>query len=1217
MSARCPLLAVAPLLIAAVLVFAPSAGGARRAPSAAGPTGSSEPFPQSRYASFLEHSADLVARMTLAEKASQMVTSQAPAIPRLGISAWGWWNEASHGVADMQLQSGTETTPLINTTIYSDDLALASSWDPSLAYAQGSAISDEARDIAPGNAKNLDFYSPTVNLSRDPRWGRNDETFSEDPFLTGAMASEWVDGFQGLDSSGRLLAQGGGYLKAIATAKHYAANNTEADRLTGSSDMDERTLREYYTAQFRQIIDSSHPGSLMTAFNAIDGRPAAVNDHLVEGLARRTYGFDGYLTSDCDGIDDVYSQQHWHAPGYGRAVNETEARAIANSTGVDLNCTLPYVPYNYANLLPAATGEGIKAPTDTYNVQDMDMSVMRLLTARMELGDFGNINGEPWVTRARSQVSSPWVNSDANGAETETPSRLFLARVAGDRSVVLLNNSAFRRNDGSVGPLLPLPVPRTGPFKLAVVGYFANHPYYGDYSSEQGSAGQTRNVSIYGGLKAAVQAINPSAQVDFYNGFVGGGNAGQLQTIDPSTVSAAAGYNDVVAVVGTDSSTGGEGYDRYSLGLPGAQGELIRELAARNPNTVAVLQTAGDVDVSGFASSVPAMVWSGFNGQQGGQGITDVLLGGYNPSGHLPFTWYQSDSDLPSIEDYRIRPGAGTPGRTYMYYRGPVSFPFGYGLSYTNFSVSNLRFNRVRLTPNDTLDATVNVTNTGSVSGEDLVQLYVTTPGAGGSKPVKRLEGFQQIQLAPGQTGTVRLAVGLPSLGYWDGSRMAVERGYYGVQIGSSADNVLLQRNILVRGAQTPIPSSISASPTMPGDGPRGIKQRLVFPVGTTIQPQLTVAMNDESLYGYVSVGHSRRLPRGLTASYSSDHPGIVSASGGTLRTVGNGAATITATATYNGHSATGQFVVRTVSELSGISVKTPSNTVLLKPKKGKGKRTVSSSFAPLPGFHPDTYDYDILVPGPRSAPPIRVSAPRRAAVRVSQAATVPGTATATITGPDGITSSYRVHFARPASSQSFATGRLGPQWRLVRPDPSSATFSGGSLTLLPEPGDLFNHTARNIVLQPALGDWTIESKLTFSSLPSLPGQQGGIIAYQDDQNYLRLDVENLNGAPQIAETTVDNLSGQPTSQILATAGAAGNTVWLRMTKRGPHYTTSYSFDGVHFAGLYSAGIDLADVQAGVFALGEASPSNGLTVSFANFFAYNHGPLTLGYGALH
>ncbi len=1207
-------------VLAGALALAPAAGGARaKGGGAAGPTGASAPFTPTRWASFAERAANLVARMTLAEKASQMVSSQSPAIPRLGISAWGWWNEALHGVADMQLTSGSETTPLVNTTIYPDDLALASTWDPSMAYDQGSAISDEARDIAPGNSQDLDFYAPTVNLSRDPRWGRNDETYSEDPFLTGAMSSQWVNGFQGQDSSGHLLAQGGGYFKAIATPKHYAANNTEQSRLFGSSNIDERALREYYTAQFQQIIQSSHPGSLMTAFNAINGRPSAVNDHLVEGLARRTYGFNGYITSDCDGIDDVFSEQHWHAPGSTRTVSETEARAIANSTGVDLNCTLPYIPYNYASLLPAATGEGIKAPTDTYNVQDMDASVVRLLSARMELGDFGNTGSEPWVRRARSQLSPGWVNSDANSAESETPSRLFLAREVADRGMVLLNNATIRRNDGTVGPVLPISVPRTGPFKVAVIGYFANHPYFGDYSSEQASAGQARTVSPYAGLKAAIQAINPSAQVDLMGGFVGGTNAGDLQTIDPSVVPAAAGYNDVVVVVGTDASTGTEGSDRYSLALPGAQGELIRELGAENPNTVAVLETAGDVDVSGYASAVPAMVWSGFNGQQGGEGVADVLLGSFDPSGHLPFTWYQSDSDVPSINDYRIRPGTGTPGRTYMYYRGPVSFPFGWGLSYTTFSASNLRFDRTRLTPNDTLDASVNVTNAGGDTGEDLVQLYVTTPGAGGSKPIKRLEGFQQVELAPGQTKAVSIQIKIPSLGFWNGNRMVVEHGLYGIQIGSSADNVLLQRDVYVSGKFKPVPATVSAFPQMPGDGARGIKQRIMFPVGTTVLPQLSISMNDESLYGYVSAGHSHKLPSGMRVSYSSDRPKVVSVSGSTIRTAATGVATVTATVTYDGHSASTQFVVRALAELTGISIKTPAQTVRVKRKKGgKGKTTVTSSFAPLPGFHPDTDQYDVLVPRTiLQAPRIRVTSPdRRARVRVQQAATVPGTTVVSVTGPDGLTSTYRINFARPALSQSFAAA-LRSQWKWIRLDPASASQAGGALTIAPEPGDLYNHTARNILLEPALGDWTIESRLAFSSLPSLPGQQGGIIAYQDDQNYLKLDLENAGGVPEIAETTVDSLSGQPTAQVLATAPAAGSTVWLRMTKRGPHYTTSYSFDGVHFARLYTVGADLTAVQAGLFAFGQSSPSNGLSVSFANFYAYNHGPLTLGYGALH
>ncbi len=1211
MSARLALLGVIVSLIAGMLALAPAAGGA-------GPSGGGDPVYKNGSYTPAERAADLVARMTLAEKASQMVSSQSPAIPRLGINAYGWWNEASHGVSYMQLAPGF-TSPIYNTTVYPDDLALASSWDPSLAYSQASAISDEAREIAPDNALDLDFYSPTVNMARDPRWGRNDETFSEDPFLTGTMAAQYVDGLEGLSSSGHVLPQGGGFLKAIATPKHYAANNNEDNRLDGSSNMDERTLREYYTAQFRQIIAESHPGALMAAYNSINGRPAPVNDHLVDAIARKTYGFNGYVTSDCDAIDDVVNGHYWQPPGYSRPANETEARAIANATGVDLNCTLPYVTFNYANTLPAAVNEGIRTPTDSYNVQDMDTSLVRLFTARMELGEFSNIGREPWVGRARAQLAGAhWTNSEANGADTETPSRLFQSRVAADRSLVLLNNATLQRRDGSVGPVLPILVPRAGPFKVALIGYFANKMYFGDYSSIQGAAGAARSVTPYAGLKAAIQAINPSAQVDLYNGFVGGNSAGTLGTIDPNAVSQAAGYNDVIVVAGTDASTGSEGYDRPNLALPGAQDELIHEVAAQNPNTVAVLETAGDVNVSDLGS-VPAMLWSGFNGQEGGVALADVVLGEYDPSGHLPFTWYQSDGDLPSIEDYRIRPGSGTPGRTYEYYRGPISYPFGYGLSYTSFTTSNLRFDRLHLTPNDTLQASVDVTNTGAYPGEDLVQLYVTTPGAGGSKPIKRLEGFQQVELSPGQTKAVSLAVKIADLGFWDGNHMSVENGNYGIQIGSSADNVLLQRDIGVGGKLTPIPSTVTASPTMSGDAKRQIKQRVMFPVQTQVLPQLSVAMNDESLYGDVSSAHSSRLPSGLSVRYTTDHPKVVSISGAAIRTVANGVATVTATVTYHGHSAATQFVVRVLSQLSGISVKTPAKSERVKGGQGKARtRTGGGSFVPLPGFYPDAFDYDVLVPNDLHAPRIRANSPdRRARVRVQQAAEVPGTASVAVTGPDGLTSTYRVHFARPARSDAFTSGRLGSQWRWVRFDPASTALTTGGLVIAPQPGDLTPRTARNVLLQPALGDWTIESRVTFSSLPSLPGQQAGVMAYQDDQNYLKLDVENDGGPPQLVEWTENNLSGQPVSQLLASATPRGNIVWLRMVKRGPHYTTYYSFDGVHFARLYSIGASLTDVQAGLLAFSGGSPNNGLNVSFGYFHAQNSGPLTLGAGPLH
>src|SRR4051812_19641854 len=183
--------------------------------------------------SFSERAADLVSRMTLAEKASQMVSSQARAIPRLGIPAYGWWNEALHGVSRLQTNPSGNATTLTNTTSYPIDLALGSSWDPDLMYREASAISDEAREVVPDNVRDLDFYSPTINLARDPRWGRNDETFSEAPFLTAAIASQFVNGMEGKDQQGRLLPEGGGYPKAITTLKHFAANNSEVNRRTG------------------------------------------------------------------------------------------------------------------------------------------------------------------------------------------------------------------------------------------------------------------------------------------------------------------------------------------------------------------------------------------------------------------------------------------------------------------------------------------------------------------------------------------------------------------------------------------------------------------------------------------------------------------------------------------------------------------------------------------------------------------------------------------------------------------------------------------------------------------------------------------------------------------------------------------------------------------------------------------------------------------------
>src|SRR4051812_8432779 len=265
-------------LVAIVCAGAPlAAGSGNEAKVAAAAPAPGTPIYLDRRYSYAERAADLVSRMTTAEKASQVISSQAPAIPRLGIRPWGQWNEALHGVSRSQLTYNANATLLNNTTSYPTDQTMGSSWDPDLMYRVASAIGDEAREVSPDNVSNLDFYSPTMNLERDPRWGRTDESYGEDPFQTSRMVSQFVNGMEGKDENGKLLPGAEGYYKTLTTLKHYAANNSEINRRSGSSDMDDRTLREYYTQAFRDVVRSAHPGSVMSSYNSVNanGTPPA------------------------------------------------------------------------------------------------------------------------------------------------------------------------------------------------------------------------------------------------------------------------------------------------------------------------------------------------------------------------------------------------------------------------------------------------------------------------------------------------------------------------------------------------------------------------------------------------------------------------------------------------------------------------------------------------------------------------------------------------------------------------------------------------------------------------------------------------------------------------------------------------------------------------------------------------------------------------------
>src|SRR4051812_43542057 len=513
--------------------------------------------------------------MTTAEKASQTISSAAPAIPRHGIRQYGQWNEALHGVSRSQLVNNGNATVLNNTTSYPTDQTMGSSWDPNLLYRVAQQIGDEAREVSPDNTLNLEFYSPTMNLERDPRWGRNDETYGEDPLHTAAMVSQFVNGMEGKDEQGKLLPEAGGYYKTLTTLKHYAANNSEINRRSGSSDMDDRTLREYYTDAFRRVVQAADPGSVMSSYNSVNatspapaggtsskgdannpaGAPTSADPYLIDTLLRQTFGFNGYVTSDCDAVFAEVRSHRWTTPSwpsdaFARPVNNTERNALAQSAGEDSNCNAGFRDtFDFLNRLPSATREGIKTLVDTYNENDLDAAVTRLFTARMKLGEFDDPSLVPWVGKARAAVpQGSWVNSDANGAVTQTPARLALAREAADKTIVLLKNS---------GGKLPLKVPATGAPKIAVMGVLAcpaatvsgaatscpgaSGVFLGGYSANETAAGEKNIVTGYDGIKAAVQAINPNATVDLW--LTGtGSTASSLTNVDPAAVAAAGGY---------------------------------------------------------------------------------------------------------------------------------------------------------------------------------------------------------------------------------------------------------------------------------------------------------------------------------------------------------------------------------------------------------------------------------------------------------------------------------------------------------------------------------------------------------------------------------------------------------------------------------------------------------------------------------------------------
>jgi beta-glucosidase len=636
--------------------------------------------------------ADLVRRLTVDEKIGQLMIA-APAIPRLGVPAYDWWNEALHGVA----RAG-------RATVFPQAIALAATFDESLVRRVAAAISDEARAKfnlaqargARGRYEGLTFFSPNINIFRDPRWGRGQETYGEDPLLTARMGVAFISGMQGDDEH---------WLKTVATAKHFAVHSgPEADRHAFDARPSDHDLFDTYLPQFEAAVREGKVASVMAAYNRLDGQPCVTNSRLLEQTLREGWGFSGYVVGDCGAVNDAFAHHHTEP-------SLEAAAAAALRAGTDLDCGQAYAA------LALALRRGLVTEAD------LDRALERLFTARFRLGLFDGPGATPWSSLGEETVDSPVHRQ--------------LAREAAARAVVLLEN----RN-----ATLPLAL---GVRQIAVVGPTADDPevLVANYHGTPSHA-----VTLLEGIRAAAQARGATVRYARGSTLAGGGrSSAQLR----DAVAAARRSDVVVAVVGLDPRLEGEEGetalnptgDRHDLGLPGSQEKLIEALVATGKPVIVVLTGGGALAVPFPGAHAAALLDAWYPGEEGGNAVADVLFGAVNPAGRLPITFYRSVADLPPFADYAMR------GRTYRYLTAPPLYRFGDGLSYTKFRYANLAVAA------DGRTVTVDVQNTGARAGDEVVQAYLLPRAPPAYAPHRWLAAFARVSLAAGERRTVSLAL--------------------------------------------------------------------------------------------------------------------------------------------------------------------------------------------------------------------------------------------------------------------------------------------------------------------------------------------------------------------------------------------------------------------------------------------------------------------------
>jgi beta-glucosidase len=654
---------------------------------------------------------DLISRLTPEEKVYQMMNST-QAIPRLHIPEYDWWNEALHGVA----RSGIAT-------IFPEPIGMAATFDDSLLHQVADAISDEARAMYNASIKKnyrnrfsgLTFWTPNINIFRDPRWGRGQETYGEDPYLTSRMGGAFVRGLLGDDQR---------YLKTAACAKHYAVHSgPERLRHGFDAEVSMHDLWDTYLPAFHALVDAKVE-AVMCAYNRTNGEACCGNTYLLEDVLRGQWGFKGHIVSDCDAIADIYD-------GHKLVSSKTGAAALALQRGVNLNCGDTYLS------LTDAVKQGLVTEAQ------IDSSLAILLRTRFKLGLFDPPGSNPY-----DRIPESVINSSGHRA---------LARKAAEKSIVLLkNNGVLPLSNGLSKYFL------TGPNATSVDILLGN--YYGV---------NDRLVTIMEGLAGQVQ---PGSQLIYNQGVLL--DRPNVNPIDWASGNAK-GSDATIYVMGiTGLLEGEEGEslasptfgDRLDYNLPAAQIDYLRKLKAGNKNPVIAVVTGGSPmnldEVQEIADAV-LLVW--YPGEEGGDAVADILFGKVAPSGKLPVTFPRSYDQLPAFDNYSMK------GRTYRYMTAEPLYPFGFGLSYTTFNYSGLTVSAPKVRRGETITAEVTLTNTGKYAADEVAELYLTHENAGDSAALFALKGFKRVSLAPGDSIRVHFVLTPEQLSVVDARGRQVE----------------------------------------------------------------------------------------------------------------------------------------------------------------------------------------------------------------------------------------------------------------------------------------------------------------------------------------------------------------------------------------------------------------------------------------------------------